>query len=84
MEIGTGDVKIVPARSFDARDQYRSVFKAILVAAKGAGEETRKNAAEYLKVYRIQHGKTRLEYWIVGLDGNKGRLLGLKARAVET
>ena len=74
----------MPARSFDRLDQYRNVFKAILVATKGAGEETRKNAAEWLKVYRIQHGKTRLEYWIVGLDGAKGRILGLKARAVET
>ncbi|DAA75540.1 TPA_exp: hypothetical protein A8136_1614 [Trichophyton benhamiae CBS 112371] len=34
--------------------------------------------------YTVQHDHSRAEYWLLALDVDGGRLLGLKARAVET
>ena len=36
------------------------------------------------RVFRLQHGKTRTEYYVIGFDEKHGRLVGLKAMAVES
>ncbi|EFW17511.1 hypothetical protein D8B26_000217 [Coccidioides posadasii str. Silveira] len=67
---------------FDPRNQYETVFHAIRTAISGS-EASAAPEAE-LRVYRIQHGDTRVEYWAVGLDKSENRLVGMKARAVES
>lgn len=37
-----------------------------------------------VKVYRVEIGTSRVEYFVLGLDGDKGRVVGFKAAAVET
>lgn len=36
------------------------------------------------RIYRVEHGRTRVEYYIVGFDEEGGRVVGLKAKAVES
>lgn len=48
-----------------------------------AVQEAASSGAE-VKVYRVEIGRSRVEYFVLGLDGDKGRVVGLKASAVET
>lgn len=36
------------------------------------------------RIFRVHHGKTRAEYYVVGLDHKGKRVVGLKAKAVES
>ena len=36
------------------------------------------------RIFRVQHGKTRVVYYVVGLDAKGGKVVGLKAMAVES
>lgn len=36
------------------------------------------------RIYRVDHGKTRIEYYVIGLDKENKRVTGLKAKAVES
>ncbi|CAL8580343.1 hypothetical protein XPA_006072 [Xanthoria parietina] len=60
-------------KEFDPQGQYKEVLQAVGNAGDGKSE-----------IYRVGHGKTRVEYYIVGLDKRKGRVVGMKARAVES
>ncbi len=61
------------ATEFDPRGKYKDVLQAVENAGDG---ETR--------IFRIGHGRTRVEYYVVGLDKGKGRVVGMKAKAVES
>lgn len=37
-----------------------------------------------VKVFRVHHGRSRAEYYVVSLDEKGRRVVGLKAVAVET
>ena len=60
-------------KEFDPREQYKEVLQAVGNA--GEGESS---------IFRVGHGKTRVEYYVVGLDRGKGRVVGMKAKAVES
>ncbi|KAL9603128.1 MAG: hypothetical protein Q9219_001331 [cf. Caloplaca sp. 3 TL-2023] len=66
-------VSTMTTKDFDPRGQYTAVLQAVEKAGDG------KN-----RIFRVGHGKTRLEYYVVGLDKGKGRVVGLKAKAVES
>lgn len=68
-------ITTLSATSFDPRDEYASVVRAVQEAASSGAE---------VKVYRVEIGRSRVEYFVLGLDGDKGRVVGLKASAVET
>lgn len=36
------------------------------------------------RIYRVETGKARAEYFVVGFDKEGGRIVGLKARSVES
>jgi len=57
---------------FDPRGEYGDVVKEVEGVVEG-GE---------VKVFRVGKGKTRAEYFIVGLGG--GRVVGVRAEAVES
>ncbi|KAF1808543.1 hypothetical protein P152DRAFT_462413 [Eremomyces bilateralis CBS 781.70] len=62
---------------FDPTNQYAPVFDAVQQAA-GSGAE--------IKIFRAEMdaGGRRAEYFVVGWDGEGGKVVGLRAVGVET
>lgn len=60
--------------SFDPRNQYSGVLKAVREAS----------SSSELKIYRVEIDATRVEYWILALDADGGKIVGVRAKAVET
>ncbi|KAK2745707.1 hypothetical protein FQN57_003604 [Myotisia sp. PD_48] len=82
-----GKTSILKPTKFDPQEQHNGVFRDIIgsVSDSSVGDEDIPSKAdELLKVYRVEHDATRVEYWVVGLDGEHGRILGLKTQAVES
>ncbi|KAI9849209.1 MAG: hypothetical protein M1838_000229 [Thelocarpon superellum] len=70
-----GTVIRVSVAEWDGRGQYKDAIDAITNAAKGTGRP---------QVFRVEHDQTRLEYYVVALDKPNARLVGLRAKAVES
>jgi hypothetical protein len=68
------DITIHDVVEWDSAGQYKHVVDATRKACKGGD----------VRVYRIQVGGTRVEYFIVGIEREAGRLVGVKALAVES
>ncbi|CZS88028.1 uncharacterized protein RCO7_00997 [Rhynchosporium graminicola] len=66
------DVQIMDVGEWDTQGQYKDVVEATREAVKGSD----------VRVYRITKDGSRVEYWVVGVDG--GHLVGVKALAVES
>ena len=66
-------ISILSIIEFDSRGQYKDILKA--VNSVGDGD---------LKVYRVEHGRSRAEYYVVRLEKKGQRIIGFKAKAVET
>ncbi|EDU49080.1 hypothetical protein PtrSN002B_004004 [Pyrenophora tritici-repentis] len=69
--IGSDKVEEVKGTGFES--QYKKVVDAV----KQAGDGT-------VKVFRVELQGTRAEYYVVTVDEKQGRLVGLKALAVES
>lgn len=69
--------------SFDPKNQYSSVFHAVRSAAVERDENGDQSAVE-IKVYQVELSSTKMEYWVLALDGVEGRVVGLRAKAVES
>ena len=67
------DVAGIKQKDFDPRGQYAKVVEA--VKSVGDGQ---------LAFFRVELGGTRSEYYVVGVDEKAGRVVGLKAKAVES
>lgn len=67
------DVSTLSAAEFDPRGNYKEVMDSVRQA--GGGE---------VRVFRVQHGKTRAEYYVISVDAKGSRIVGLKAKAVES
>ncbi len=52
--------------------------------SKGDSKDDGADASGQTRVYCVRHGKTRCEYYIVAVDRRKARLVGVRAKAVET
>lgn len=63
----------VSQKDFDPKGQYAKVIDAV----KQAGSQD-------VGVFRVQHGSTRAEYYVVSLDTKAKKIVGLKAVAVES
>lgn len=57
---------------WDPQAQYKEVIDAVRQAGKGSD----------VRVYRIVKGGTRIEYWVVTIEGE--HLVGVKALAIES
>ncbi|KAF2460305.1 hypothetical protein BDY21DRAFT_334977 [Lineolata rhizophorae] len=68
-----GQVETISAKDFDPQGQYGNVVAAVKEA--GSSE---------VGFFRVPHGSTRAEYYVVSLDKKGKRLVGMKALAVET
>lgn len=54
-----------------------SQYSKVLDAVKSAGNGK-------VAIFRVEHGSTRAEYYVVSVDEEEGRVVGLKALAVES
>ncbi|KAL4933559.1 uncharacterized protein BDV17DRAFT_287209 [Aspergillus undulatus] len=77
----SSSIETLSPSSFDPKNQYSSVLKAVRAAAvhDSGGDE----GAVEVKVYRVETGSSRVQYWVVALDG-EGLLVGLRAKAIES
>jgi len=69
--LGGKDVEEVKIKGFETQ------YKKVLDAVKSAGDGK-------VKVFRVRIDGTRSEYWVVGVDGEERRVVGLKALGVES
>jgi len=76
-------VTTLSENSFDPRNQYASVLRAVREAV-SASASSGSGSAEEVKIYRVEIGASTVEYWVLALDTNDGRIVGVKAKAVET
>ena len=60
-------------QEFDPKGQYQEIFKA--VNSVGDGDA---------KIYRVEHGRTRAEYYIIRFEKKGKKVVGLKVKAVES
>ncbi|KAI4125945.1 MAG: hypothetical protein LQ338_004001 [Usnochroma carphineum] len=67
------EVSTMNTVKFDPRGRYKEVLQAVEKAGDGKS-----------RIYRVVHGKTRLEYYVVGLEKENKRVVGLRAKAVES
>lgn len=63
----------VGEKEFDPQGQYKKVVDAVKKAGDGKA-----------KVFRVEHGSTRAEYYVISVDEKEGRVVGLKALSVES
>ena len=70
----SADVSIISVKDFDPRNRYRDLVKTVESTADGG----------HIQVYRLDHGTTRAEYFLVAVDKGHSRLVGVKAKAVES
>lgn len=66
------EVQIMDIGEWDTQGQYKEIVDATREATKGSD----------VRVYRISRDSSRVEYWVVGIEG--GQLVGAKALAVES
>ncbi|KAK8247434.1 hypothetical protein HDK77DRAFT_508846 [Phyllosticta capitalensis] len=69
-----GAVASISQDDFDPRGQYAKVVQAVKQAS----------GSDLVAFFRAQHGSTRAEYWVVGLESSTKAVVGLKAIAVES
>jgi len=68
---GGSDVEEIKASKLES--QYKKVFDAVREAGSGG-----------VKVFRVELSGTRSEYFVLAVDEKEGRVVGLKALAVES
>lgn len=59
---------------WDSRGEYADVVLAVTKAAGGGA----------VRVYRVEGSGSRVEYFVVGVDGAKGKLVGFKVLSIES
>lgn len=37
-----------------------------------------------VKVYRVEMSSTKIEYWVLALEGTESKLVGFRAKSVES
>ena len=67
------DVSSRDEKEFDPQGQYKKIVDAV-----------KKAGSKDVSIFRVEHGSTRAEYYVVSLDKKGGRIVGLKALAVES
>jgi hypothetical protein len=61
------------AQEFDPQGRYKEVLQAVEKAGDGTA-----------RIFRVETGRARAEIYVVGFDEKGGRIVGLRARSVES
>lgn len=67
------EVSTMTAKEFDPQGQYKKVLQAAEKAGDGSA-----------RIFRVETGRARAEYYVVGFDKKGGKVVGLKAKSVES
>lgn len=67
------DVSSISEKEFDPQGQYKKIVDAV-----------KKAGSKDVSIFRVKHGRTRAEYYVMSLDKKGGRIVGLKALAIES
>ena len=67
-----GQVEAMTAKEWDPKGQYQGVLDAVEKEV-GGGK---------VKVFRVETGSSRAEYWVVGV--HDGKVMGVRGSAVES
>ncbi|KAL5340704.1 hypothetical protein BJX70DRAFT_92334 [Aspergillus crustosus] len=78
----SSSIETLSTSSFDPKNQYASVVKSVRAAA-AQGSDGDESAVE-VKVYRVEVGTSRVEYYVTALNAPEGLLVGLRAKAIES
>ncbi|KAJ5519391.1 hypothetical protein N7453_001813 [Penicillium expansum] len=76
-------ISILSPSSFDPKNQYSATLDAVRAAAVEKDSGADQSAVE-VKVYRVEQTSTKIEYWVLALHAPESRLVGLRAKAVES
>lgn len=75
-EKGEGGVEELSVKDFDPSGEYAEVLEKVAEAARNKGE---------IRCFRVDAGRsTKVLYYVVGLDREVGRLVGVRAVSVES
>ncbi|PKX98991.1 uncharacterized protein P174DRAFT_437436 [Aspergillus novofumigatus IBT 16806] len=80
-------IETLTPSTFDPKNQYSAALRAVRAAVAqtfGGGEPGIDESDVEVKVYRVEVGKSRVEYYILGLDAEGGTIVGLRAKAIES
>ena len=80
-----GGITVCGVGEWDPRGMYGGVVRAVREAA-GFGEKGEAGEGDdgEVRVYRVEVGVSRVEYFVVALERNGGRVVGVRARSVES
>ena len=67
------NVSTLSPQEFDPNGDYKEVLQAVEKAGDGKA-----------RIFRLDQGRSRAEYFVVGHDQKSKRIVGLKAKAVES
>jgi hypothetical protein len=79
----SSSVETFSEQSFDPRNQYGGVIKTVRAAAAASDANIDESGVD-VKIYRVEVGRSRVEYWIVALEAAGGKIVGLRAKAIES
>lgn len=66
------DIEILDTKTWDPRGAYHDLVEIVRDVCGGTD----------IKVFKVAHGGSRVEYWLVG--SKDGKLLGVKALSIES
>ena len=69
----SGSVSEISTKEFDPRGDYKQILKKVDHVTTGG-----------VKIFRVEGGGTRVEYFVVGISKEGTALVGLKAKAIES
>ena len=69
--VGEGEVREMGVGEFDPRGEYKDLV-----------DKVREVGGAEVRVFRVEMGRARCEYWVVAV--HEGRLVGVKVKAVES
>jgi Sec7-like guanine-nucleotide exchange factor len=79
----SSSIETLSEKSFDPRSQYSGVIKAVRAAVAASDSKVNESDVE-VKIYRVEVGHSRVEYWVIVLDGAEEKIVGLRAKAIES
>ncbi|KAI9368591.1 hypothetical protein BJX61DRAFT_537138 [Aspergillus egyptiacus] len=82
-DLSSSIIETLSPSSFDPKNQYASVFRAVRAAAVQGSDGGDESAVD-VKVYRVEVGTSRVEYYLAAMNAVEGLLVGLRAKAIES
>lgn len=81
----SASITTLSPQSFDPKNQYASVFRAIRAAvAQGSAADVGEEEGVEVRVYKVEVGPSRVEYFVIGLETQGGWVVGVRAKAIES